>query len=196
MAESGTRRLVNTGTSWQYDEQGTYRPVCLYAATKEAFEDIARFYAEANGIECVTLKLFDTYGPNDPRPKLFNLLSRAAGGQELLKMSPGEQLLDLVYIDDVVEAFVLASTMPLQGDGPIWGDYAVSAGRRLTLKELVATYSRVTKKAINAEWGGRPYREREVMVPWSTGTILPGWRPRVSLEDGIRKIFEVYEGEE
>jgi len=36
--------------------------------------------------------------------------------------------------------------------------------------------------------GGRPYREREVMVPWNKGRLLPGWSVKIRLEDGIRKI--------
>ncbi|GAH74036.1 unnamed protein product, partial [marine sediment metagenome] len=103
MTLQGVTKLVNTGTSWQHFQNEPYNPVCLYAATKQAFKDMLKFYVEASELKVITLKLFDTYGPDDPRPKLFTLLRKVADEQTELAMSPGEQLIDLVYIDDVIE---------------------------------------------------------------------------------------------
>jgi nucleoside-diphosphate-sugar epimerase len=108
---NGCFQFINTGTSWQHYENEDYNPVNLYAATKQAFEDILKYYVEAHGVKVITLKLFDTYGPDDPRPKLMNLLKRAAETGETLEMSPGEQLIDLVHVDDVVEAFCTAQEL-------------------------------------------------------------------------------------
>ena len=94
----GVTKLINTGTSWQHYENEDYNPVCLYAATKQAFEDMLKFYVEASKLKVITLKLFDTYGPDDSRPKLFTLLRKVAQEQTELAMSPGEQLIDLVYM--------------------------------------------------------------------------------------------------
>jgi hypothetical protein len=52
---------------------------------------------------------------------------------------------------------------------------------------VVELYARVTGRPIEVVWGGRPYRDREVMVPW-TGPRLPGWRPRIALADGLRTL--------
>jgi len=187
MAAHGVRRLINTGTAWQNFENREYSPVCLYAATKQAFEAILWYYVEMTPLRAITLKLFDTYGPGDRRPKLFALLRKAAGSGTPLAMSPGEQLLDLVYIDDVVEAFVLASTLPAKGTVHGSETYAVSSGKPVRLKEVVETYSRVTGRAVPVAWGGLPYRPREVMVPWNRGLPLPGWKPRIGLDEGIRR---------
>lgn len=186
MASHGVRLLVNTGTSWEHFENRPASPVNLYAATKQAFEAILRYYVEAHGLRAVSLKLFDTYGPADPRPKLFALLRRVATNQETLAMSPGEQLIDLVFIDDVIEAFVLAAERLLADAVNGHECYAVSSGAPLKLRDLVSIYERVTGTHLPIEWGGRPYRLREVMVPWNTGAVPPGWRPRVGLEQGIR----------
>ena len=97
--------FINTGTSWQHFENESYNPVNLYAATKQAFNDILKYYVEAHKLKVVTLKLYDTYGPDDPRPKLINLLKRTAETGETLDMSLGEQLIDLVHVDDVVNAY-------------------------------------------------------------------------------------------
>ncbi len=182
----GTGSLVNVGTSWQHFENRDYSPVCLYAATKQAFEALLQFYVETGRLQVITMKLFDTYGPDDPRPKLFSLLRRLAGSGEKLAMSPGEQLQDLVYVDDVTEALVMAGQRLRQGQVAGGGEvYAVSSGAPIALKDLVARFAEVAGQSLEIEWGGRPYRPREVMVPWSRGACLPGWRPRIGLEEGI-----------
>lgn len=185
MIAHGVHRLVNTGTAWQHFRNADYSPVCLYAATKQAFEAILRFYVEASSLRVVTLKLFDTYGPRDPRAKLFALLRKAAQGQVPLAMSPGEQSIDLVYIDDVVDAFLIAADRLLKGEAGQFEEYAVSSGNPIRLQDLVQLYGQVTGRTVPVQWGQHPYRLREVMIPWNLGQRLPGWNPKIGLEEGI-----------
>ncbi len=143
MVKKETYKLVNTGTSWQHYNNEDCGPVNLYSATKQAFEAILKFYAEATPLKAITLKLFDTYGPNDPRPKLFNLLKKVAEEQKPLAMSPGEQLIDIVYIDDVVDAFIIAAERLLNDKVEHYEDYAVSSGSPIKLRDLVKIYEEV-----------------------------------------------------
>lgn len=190
MAKNGVTRLINTGTSWQhYNNKNDNNPVCLYAATKQAVEAIMEYYIQACGIKAITLKLFDTYGSDDPRPKLLSLFKKAAETGEPLGMSAGEQLIDLVHIDDVIEAYVIAAQRLLDKAVSQHERYAVSSGNPLSLKELVKLYAEVTKQVVAVNWGARPYRYREVMVPWNKGRSVPGWVPRTSLVDGIRNAY-------
>jgi len=184
MAACRVRKLVNTGTSWEHYQDQAYNPVCLYAATKAAFAALLRYYVEVHGLRVVTLKLFDTYGTGDTRPKVLNLLKRLANDGSSLAMSPGEQLVDLVYIDDVLDAFLLACQQ-LDAQPQAMEEYGVSSGQPLPLKDIAALYAQVSGKPLNIEWGGRPYREREVMVPWHSYRSVPGWQPRVGLAQGL-----------
>ncbi len=188
MKVNEVRYLINTGTSWQHYNNEKYNPVCLYAATKQAFEALLQYYVESGSIKVTTLELFDTYGPDDPRPKLLHLLEKIAVSGEALAMSPGEQMLDIVYIDDVIEAFLLAAKRLQSADSAIEEKYAVSSGKPVTLKDVVASFEEVTGKKLSIQWGGRPYREREVMLPWSLGNKLPGWVAEVSFEEGLRRM--------
>ena len=185
-AHAGVKRFINTGTSWQHYRSDAYDPVCLYAATKQAFEDILDFYVDAFGISAITLKLFDTYGPDDPRPKLVNLLRRHAASQEPLLMSPGEQKIDLVHIDDVCYAFLQAARL-LEAPSavPSHQRYAVSTGQARTLREVVKAFVESTGQNVVIRWGERHYRAREVMAPSGGGVILPGWRPQHELARGF-----------
>lgn len=184
MARQKLRLLVNTGTSWQHYENRAYSPVNLYAATKQAFEAVLQYYVEACGLRVITLKLFDTYGPDDPRPKLMNLLKRVAVENQPLAMSPGEQWIDLVHVEDVVQAFLVAAERLRAGIVEGHERYAVSSGQPLSLRELVRQVEQTLGRALPIVWGERPYRAREVMQPWN-GERLPGWVTEVELRDGL-----------
>ncbi len=101
-------------------------------------------------------------------------------------MSPGEQLIDIVYIDDAVDAFIIAAERLLNDKVEHYEDYAVSSGSPIKLRDLVKIYEEVIGRELPIEWGGRPYREREVMVPWNKGKRLDGWKAKVHLKDGIK----------
>lgn len=191
MAQCGVRLLVNTGTSWEHFEDADYDPVCLYAATKHAFTALLRYYVECHGLRVATLKLFDTYGPGDTRPKVLNLLKRIANESSSLAMSPGEQLIDLVYIDDVLDAFVQAWKLLADGaQAAPMAEYGVSSGAPLPLRALAELYGKVSGKTLAIDWGGRAYRPREVMVPWTRYQPLPGWQPKVALADGLARFHQ------
>lgn len=167
MMEAGVCRLINTGTSWQHYENQDYSPVNLYAATKQAFEDIVQYYVEARDLKVITLKLFDTYGPHDNRTKLIHLLRQACVTKTVLKMSPGEQIVDMVPIDTVVSKYLKAAERLMQNKVESHEIYGVSSGRPQRLKDLVESLEREWKCKIPVEWGARPYRPREVMESWS-----------------------------
>lgn len=187
MSLAGCKSLINTGTMWQHFDNEDYNPVCLYAATKQAFQDLTQFYVEARGFKAIHLQLSDSYGPKDPRRKLIRILLDAVKTDAALSMSPGEQPLDLVYIDDIVEAYKVAlQKLPRIEKQEV---YTLTTGRPVRLKDLVATLRKLSGKRLEVEWGGRPYRAREVMHTWDVGQCLPGWSPQVTLEEGLKALL-------
>ncbi len=183
--------FINTGTFWQHYNNEAYNPVNLYAATKQAFEDIAKYYYETQKINFVTLKLNDTFGSNDTRSKIFNLWGKAVQNEENLGMSPGEQIIDISYIENIVDAYMQMLTQ-LQEDKTY--DYAgevfaVTSEERMSLKNLAKLYEEVTQASVDITWGGRPYRDREVMIPWTNGKPVPGWKQKISLRDAIAHVM-------
>lgn len=181
--------FLNTGSIWQnYNVKGMdYNPVNLYAATKQAFIDMAKYYTDVFGIKFCTLKLCDTYGPNDTRKKIFKLFKDISESGETLKMSPGEQLIDILNIDDIIEGFIHLAKM-MAADEPLSEEYVLSSGYQIPLKQLASRFEKVSGRKLNIEWGGLPYRNREVMIPWK-GEILRGWKARKSLETGIMEFI-------
>ena len=179
---------MNTSTSWQHYKNEEYNPVCLYAATKQAFETIIEYYVKSNKINAITLELFDTYGVGDRRNKLFKLLSDASESGLVLHMSMGEQLIDLVYIDDVVNAYIIAASRLNEDKESSHERFSVSSGTHISLRKLVELYSEISRKKINILWGGKPYRSREVMIPSDCVEVLPNWAPCIAIVDGLLKI--------
>lgn len=182
MTATGVRRLVNTGTAWQHFGTAAYRPVNLYAATKQAAEDLLRYYADARDMSVVTLRLFDTYGDGDKRRKLIQILIDAARSGEELAMSPGDQIVDMTHVDDVVDGFVLASDRLMRDAGSRWETFFLS-GERHSVKGLAALVTEALDRPLTPDYGGRPYRAREVMEPVCGAPRLPGWAPRRTLID-------------
>lgn len=181
---AGCRRFVAAGTSWQLDARGAERPVSLYAATKAAFEAILAHYAAADGVKVACLRFYDTYGPGDRRRKLLGLLLGALASGERLGLSPGDQRIDLVHVEDVVDALLVAEARLAAAEAGRFERFAVASGRAPTIKELVGVLETVAGRRLPVVFGERPYRRFEVMAP-APGEILPGWRARISLEEGL-----------
>jgi len=188
LARCGVTRLVNIGTSFEHFHSDDYKPASLYAATKYAFHALCAYYADARGMWIVTLKLSDTYGPSDPRPKLIPLLIRCLKTGEELKLSPGGQSVNFAHVDDVVSAIQLALARAEPPPVSQMESFAVRGSEQLNLKEFVELFSEIAGSSLNVSWGARPYRDREVMVPW-LGQLLPGWQPRIPLKSGLRNIL-------
>jgi len=186
MRSSNVRLLVNAGSYAQYFNSDTYRPLNLYAATKKAFEVILEYYVDAAGILATTLVLFDNYGPNDWRRKLVTAIRQAQINGTPLPLPTGEINLDLLHIDDVVAAFVQASRL-LEESPEMVKDrvFAVSLGETHTIDQIVKIFEEEADSIITRDWGVYPVPDRHIVKPWR-GPNLPGWKPTISLREGIR----------
>ena len=192
MKAAGTKLLVSTGSYWQNYNSDSYNPVDLYAATKEAFEKIVQYYVDAFGISHINLRLFDVYGEDDNRPKLWNLLRNIAGTENSIAVSPGEQKLDLVHINDVCTAYEASYQLLVNEDKCLNNTYGVRTGRLVTLQEAIIILEFSLGKHINVIYGGKPYKEREIMSPCTVYPVLPDWSPQISLEEGFSKFQNNY----
>ena len=189
MTISGCNKIINTGTSWQNFNNKDYSPTNLYAATKQAAFDILKFYHNTFNISYINLKLFDTYGPNDTREKLFNVLMKYQNSKKTLNMSKGEQKVNLTHVSDVCVAYHLSIKKLIKTKTKVGLEYGVSAKRNIKLKKLVNKFIEFNSLNININWGGRNYRKNEVFSPCSNLRPVPGYEPKISLEKGLKNLF-------
>jgi nucleoside-diphosphate-sugar epimerase len=191
MVACGVRNIVSAGTSWQNFHSNTYRAVNLYAATKQAFEDILGFYVDRYSLSSVVLKLFDTYGAADKRRKLITLIVDAVKNAQELGVSPGEQVIDISHIDNVVEHFLRAGEFSIAKELPESHVFFVS-GERFTVKELVKAIESAADTKASIVYGARPYREREVMYLPAVDGQTPPWDSlvsKISLRQGVQALL-------
>ena len=189
---AGLKWLINTGTFWQHHNNEEYNPVNFYAATKQAFEDILKYYSETSPMKILTLELSDTYGPNDVRGKIFNRWLQARETQEEMNMSPGQQRIDILYIDDVVEAYLHSlnyishvQTKPIE-------KFSLYSPNSFSLKEMSEQFEDVFNTKLKIHWGKLPYRDREVMQTWNRGKSLPSWKAKNNFEQGCKLILKSF----
>lgn len=191
MKQTKTSRIVNVGTTWQKFGNEHHRYANLYAATKQAFQELLGFYADAYQWQSLNLHFNDTYGKNDHRKKIIQLLIETARNGVSLDMSPGEQRFETCHINDAVSALDVSLKRVYTSDEPKNEEFSILTGDDMSLKDLVKTIEEVINLPININWGARPYRNREVMVlPHDRYCVLMDWEKKVVLVEGIRDFID------
>jgi nucleoside-diphosphate-sugar epimerase len=179
-------RFVNAGTAWQHVDSAPYQPKNLYAATKQAFQDVLAHYQGSGELRAVTVNLYDTYGPRDHRGKVVSALVKAMRSNSPLTMGSGVQILDLVHVRDAVSAFLRAADLAVDAESPY---FAVSSGEPVTLRQLVDILADVAGAPVPVEWGVRADRAGDMITHWDAGPPLPGWSPSIDLRAGLAELL-------
>lgn len=190
MRLTGCRRIIIAGSYLQHFGLNDSRAFNLYAATKQAYEAIVDYYIDAFELSAVRLTLSDIYSETDTRPKLMTDISVACASHTLLKLRGHEAWIDPVHVEDAAFAFLQANSLLESGALPCGrlSQYSVSSGRTVSATQLVALFETLGKCKLSVERGNQSNEPRE-MQPWR-GLMLPGWAPRISLEEGVMRILQ------
>jgi nucleoside-diphosphate-sugar epimerase len=186
---AGCPCFVTAGSYFQHFDTTKYRALNLYAATKQAFEDVLAYYVDAFDISAVRLTLCDIYSEHDTRRKLITDIANAWSDSVPLNFRDEEVWIDPVHVEDAAAAFVQAAGLVESDAVPrrTLARYSVSCGRNVTSAELVALFERLGGRKLTVTRGKGWHLSRR-MKPWR-GDRVPGWEPRVTLEHGIARIL-------
>jgi UDP-glucose 4-epimerase len=195
--EAGSMRVVLASSSSVYGETGplprveTTRPGPLspYAVSKLAAEGLCASFSRAHGLHTVCLRYFNVFGPGQDPSSAYaavvpRFMSAIADGREIEVNGDGEQTRDFTYVDDVVEANLLAGTADL----PAGSVLNVAAGRSTTVNLLAAAVGEVLGRPVHRLH--RPARPQEVEHSWADVARAREWlghASRVELEEGLRR---------
>lgn len=173
---ANVKNFIFAGTIWQNFNNEEYNPLSLYAATKQSFVDILKYYSNSYSFNSIIIKLPDVYGLNDKRKKIFNIIQSYNNKNISLDMSEGNQIVDILNIKDVIKGFDIAIEN-INNDPLFKGfkEYRLSNPKKFTLKELVKIFIEQKNLNVQINWGAKPYREKEIFEPINHPQILPKW---------------------
>lgn len=180
MREAKVTNIVVAGSAWQ-DGYGEFVPNSLYAATKNCFEHIVQCYCRQHDFRMISLRIFDSAGPLDPRPKLLNVLAKSKPNASEFALSPGDQMIHMVHADDIAAGFIKAVGQMQQMDPGTFSTFDLRSLEALSLRELVLKLEAHLGRSLPIQWGAKPYRKNEVMRPYEEHSRLPGWTPKRDL---------------
>jgi nucleoside-diphosphate-sugar epimerase len=181
--------FITFGSRWEYNQKGDYQPNSFYAATKHASDYLLQYFANKK-TAIVSLKIFDTYGENDNRNKILNLLLKSYKNQTILNLSPGKQEIDLVNVLDICELVsIICNDIKIK---KIHGfkKFTVSSKKPIRLIDLIKVLKTNLKKNLKVKIGALGYRKNESMKCLSKTYNYPTWKPRFKLIDDLKKIFD------
>jgi nucleoside-diphosphate-sugar epimerase len=193
----GSRLVYGTPVQMPVNEDDPTRPLCLHGVHKLAVEQYLAVYGQVYGVRSTVARLTNPYGPGQPEARsTYGIVNRlvhlALEDKPLTIYGDGAQQRDYIYIDDAVDALLAM------------GASDVSAGRIYNVGSGVGTRLADMARRITEEAGGG----RLDFVPWpsmaeqiETGDFIAdisritaslAWRPRVGIDDGLRRTVAFY----
>jgi UDP-glucose 4-epimerase len=199
---AGVRRFVFAASSSAYgdtDELPKHEgmipnPLSPYAASKLAGEHYVRVYARTMGLDGVSLRYFNVFGPrqdpSSPYSGVISLFARLMGeGRRPLIYGDGSQTRDFTYVTNVVQANLKA----LNSEHPLNGEVLnVGTGRRISLLELVDAINETLGTTLEPEFQApRAGDVRDSLASLDRIKALLGYEPTVDFEEGLRRTLQV-----
>lgn len=158
-----------------------------YAATKIAGKSLISQAAVNCKVKFDYVYLYDTYSLDTSRGKFIDLLWNLRKDSPPLPTSGGNQVQDLVYIEDIVDCYL--KLLSLKGfEGGICNDWQIRTGKELTLAQVAKIIGEIKGFNLPIEWGRLPYRQREVFKLWDCAQNLNDRAVTTSLRDGLQKM--------
>ncbi|MEY3784451.1 MAG: hypothetical protein RLZZ230_773 [Candidatus Parcubacteria bacterium] len=193
---AGVKRIVFAASSAVYGDQEILplstnlppQPKSPYALHKYIGEEMLRLWSELYGLETVSLRFFNAYGPHlDPDGPYALVIGRflklALAGEPLTITGDGEQTRDFIHVSDIVKAIVKAATATAVGRGEVFN---VGAGQQTSINQLAQMIS------VNIKHIAPRIEPKYSMADIATTKELLDWEPTVTLKEGIIELKKMF----
>jgi UDP-glucose 4-epimerase len=190
-------RVILFGSAGEYGaqqnpqtESAAALPLDPYSASKLAATELALVYQRSFSLPCTIIRPFMVYGIGEgPRRLLPSIFQKALAGGGEFPCSPGEQLRDFIFVDEVVEGSLrLAFCQEAAGQVINLG-----TGQATMVREVIEVACQISGGKVAPVFGAMPYRPGEPMQlyadPQKLYRLLQ-WKPAILLEDGLAKMWQ------
>lgn len=199
MRKAGVTKIIYSSTSSVYGEPAKIptsedmptNPLHPYAASKLAFEHALQAYYCSFGIESVSLRYYNAYGPRDEQKPATRAIPMWIDA--VLRNQPvpwhwqGRQIRDYVYVTDIAKAHV--DVLPLSGVHC----FNIGSGKGIRMKQVFHIIEKIVgKKLRTLDMGERKGDPEQSYADISRIWKAVGWHPEVSLEEGLHKTYAYY----
>lgn len=198
--DTGVKRVVLASSAALYGDQAEQpiserqppNPNSPYGVSKLAAEYYVSTLGQLNGIETVSLRIFNAYGPGQDLPPSYppvipHLLRQALTGGSLVIFGDGRQTRDFVYVDDVIDALVTAVTASEVNRAVI----NIGSGQETSIHDLAGQIARVTGRKADVLYNKTQGRGvTRLVADVALAQKLLGWSPSTGLDRGLRLTLE------
>jgi UDP-glucose 4-epimerase len=196
--KSGVKRVVFAASSSAYGDTPTLpkietmtpQPKSPYAISKLAGEQLLTSFATLYGLETVSLRYFNVFGPRqDPNSQyaavIPNFVTAALTGKKPTVFGDGEQTRDFCFIENVVRANVQAATTSKKLRGEVVN---IACGERISLNQLLAIIGEEVGTKVEATYGpARAGDVRDSLASIEAARELFGYDPKIKVREGLKK---------
>ena len=199
---AGTVTEAGIPQSIPVDETHLDRPITIYDVHKLMAENYLKYYCSQGAVRGATLRLANVYGPGPSsrrdRGVLNQMVRKALKGETLIIYGQGDHLRDYIYVDEVVEAFLLAAKNIEHINGQY---FVIGSGHGYTVAEAIKLVAeRVSNKTgqeiriqhQDPQMSLSPIEARDFVADTSRFQRTTGWEPRISLIEGIDRSIDYW----
>jgi UDP-glucose 4-epimerase len=196
---ASTRQIYGRPDYLPVDEKHPLRPVDVNGINKLAGEQYHLLYSQVHGVASTVLRLTNTIGPcmrvKDARQTFVGIWIRQILEGKPIEVWGGDQLRDFTYVDDAVEAFLLAAVHPKA----VGGVFNLGGVGQVSLKELAETLVEVAGEGSFAVRAFPADRKKiDIGDYYSDGRLIAqqlGWKPRTTIKQALTKTLAYYRKE-
>jgi CDP-paratose synthetase len=182
--------FINTDTFF-CKAPDSYAYLAGYTYSKRIFHQCGKITSQTKNQLFINVRLEHLYGPKDNDKKFtISIIKQMLNNVAEIKLTPGEQLRDFIFIDDAVAAYlkILESKDVMAARGTV--EFELGSGKPATIREFVEISHQQLNSKSELKFGALPYRDSEIMKSIADLSELKklGWESSTSLEEGIKKI--------
>lgn len=188
--EHGVGSIIVTGSMEEPDfAAGDFLPASPYAAAKLCVNFYARMFHAVYGAPVTLLRPFVTYGPGQHETKLIPYVIRSLLARRAPRLSSCDRGVDLVFVDDMIEAFLRSARVPPCPDG-----IELGSGRLVALRDVIERIARLMNAGVEPEFGALADRKQEQVRTAQVERAIAGlgWQATTPLDEGLRRTIEWY----